>query len=153
MFLIALGNLYTCKTIIYHCDGERTWTTDMSDPNKDYNKTFYFAKTTLSHLDLVLNVPGSTQPLPAVETSSHVENIESDSDVQITKVVPGNYFQGDRFVKTEHQSENSVNEVNVSENIPLLILKKSVQMKQKRRVHMVQVLSLIVISAAMTSTI
>ena len=39
--------LETCvlvKLIIYHCDGERLWTTDMSDPNKDYNKTLYFAK-------------------------------------------------------------------------------------------------------------
>ena len=67
LFLIALGNSYTCKTIIYHCDGERTWTADVSDPKKDYNKTLHFAKTNLSHLDLVLNVPGFIQPLPTVE--------------------------------------------------------------------------------------
>ena len=124
LFLIALGNSYTCKTIIYHCDGERTWTTDISDRNKDYSKTLYFAKTNLSQLVLVLNVPGSSKPLPTVETNPRVENIESDSDVEITKVVPGNLFQEYIFVKTEHQSENSDNEVNVSEDIPTSNLKK-----------------------------
>ena len=48
----------------------------MSDPTKDYNKTLCFAKTNLSHLDLELNVPGSTQPLPNVETNLRVEIIE-----------------------------------------------------------------------------
>ena len=124
LLLIALGNSYTCKTIIYHCDGERTWTTYMPDENKDYNKTLYFAKTNLSHLDLVLNVPGSTQPLPTVETSPHVENIRSDSDVEITKVVPGNLFQEDRFAKTKHPSENFDNEINLSQDIPTSKLKK-----------------------------
>ena len=70
----------------------------MNDPNKDYNKNLYFAKTNLSLLDLVLNVPGSTQPLPTVETTPHVENIELDLEVEITKVIPGNLFQKDRFV-------------------------------------------------------
>ena len=59
----------------------------MSDPNKDYNKTLYFANTNLSHLDLVLNVPGSNELLPNVETSPHVENTGSNSDVEMTKVV------------------------------------------------------------------
>ena len=70
----------------------------MSDPNKDYNKTLYFWKTNLSRLDLILNVPGSTQPLPTVEATPRLENIESDLEVEITKVVPGNLFQGDRFI-------------------------------------------------------
>ena len=136
LFLIAFGNSYTCKTIIYLCDGERTWMTDMRDPNKDCNKTLYFAKTNLSHLDLALNVPGSTQPLPTVETSPHVENIESDSDVEITKIVPGNLVQEDRFVKTGHQSENSDNEINVSEDIPTSNLKKvSANETQARSTH------------------
>ena len=74
--LIALGNSHTCKTIIYYCEGESKWTTNMSDPTKDYNKTLCFAKTNLSHLDLELNVPGSTQPLPNVETNLRVEIIE-----------------------------------------------------------------------------
>ena len=47
----------------------------MSDPTKDYNKTLCFAKPN-SHLDLELNVPGSTQPLPNVETNLCVEIIE-----------------------------------------------------------------------------
>ena len=150
LFLIALGNSYTCKTIIYHCDSERTWTTDICDPNKDYNKTLYFAKTNLSHLDLVLNVPGSTQPLPTVETNPRVENIESDSDVEITKVVPGNLFQEDIFVKTEHQPENSDNEINVSEDIPTSNLKKVIANETQAKSTHGATLALIVIIAATT---
>ena len=77
----------------------------------------------MSYLELV-HLPGSTQPLPTVETNPHVENIELDSDVEIKKVVPGNLFQEDILVKTEHQSENSDNEINVSEDIPTSKLKK-----------------------------
>ena len=44
-------------------------------------------------------------------------------EIEITKVVPGNLFQEDRFVKTEQQSENSDNEVNVSQHIPTSYLK------------------------------
>ena len=151
---------------------------------KDYNKTLYFAKRNLSYSDLVLNVPGSAQPLPTVETNPRVENIESDMEIEITKVetsphveniesdleieiikaeknprveniesdleieiikaetsprventeldleikvtkvVPGNLFQEDRFVKTEQQSENSDNEVNVSQDISTSYLKE-----------------------------
>ena len=58
-----------------------------------------------------------------VQRSPHVENIELDLEIQITKVVPGNLFQEDRFVKTEQQSENSDNEVNVSQDIPTSYLK------------------------------
>ena len=32
----------------------------------------------------------------------------------MTRVVPGNVFQENRFIKTEQQSKNSENEVNVS---------------------------------------
>ena len=67
---------------------------------------------------------GSTQALPTVETNPRVENIDSDSDVEITKVVPGNVFQEDMFVKTDHQPENSDNEITVSEDIPTFNLKK-----------------------------
>ena len=59
----------------------------MSDPNKDYSKTLYFAKTNLSHLDIVLNIPGSTQPLPTVETSPRVENIRCRS-LNVSQNIP-----------------------------------------------------------------
>ena len=39
-------------------------------------------------------------------------------------VIPGNLFQEDRFVDVEQQSENSDNEVNVSQDIPSSNLKK-----------------------------
>ena len=41
----------------------------MSGSTKGYNKTLYLAKTNLPHLDLEINVPGSGQPLPNVETN------------------------------------------------------------------------------------
>ena len=50
LFLIALGNSYTCKTIIYHCDGERTWTTDMSDPKKKITKKPYILQKQICHI-------------------------------------------------------------------------------------------------------
>ena len=69
LLLVALGNSYTCKTIIYHCKGESKQTTNMSDSTKGYNKILYLAKTNLPHLDLEIDVPGSAQPLPNVETN------------------------------------------------------------------------------------
>ena len=41
----------------------------MSDSTKGYNKTLYLAKTNLPHLDLEIDVTGSAQPLPNVETN------------------------------------------------------------------------------------
>ena len=61
----------------------------------------YILQKQICHI--VLIIPGSTQPLPTVETSPRVENTESDLEIEITKVVPGNLFQEDRFVKTEQQ--------------------------------------------------
>ena len=42
----------------------------------------------------------------------------------MTRVVPGNVFQENRFIKTEQQSENLENEVNVSHDILTSNLKK-----------------------------
>ena len=71
-----------------------------------------------------------------VQTSPHVENIELDLEIQITKVVPGNLFQEDRFVKTGQQSENSYNEVNVSQDISTSYLKKvSANKTQAKSTH------------------
>ena len=43
----------------------------------------------------------------------------------MTRVVPGNVFQENRFIKTEQQSKNSENEVNVSQDILTPNLKKA----------------------------
>ena len=43
----------------------------------------------------------------------------------MTRVVPGNVFQENRFIKTEQQSKNSENEVNVSQDILTSNLKKA----------------------------
>ena len=43
----------------------------------------------------------------------------------MTRVVPGNVFQENRFIKTEQQSKNSENEVNLSQDILTPNLKKA----------------------------
>ena len=52
LFLIALGNSYTCKTVIYHCDGERTWKTDMSDPKKKITIKPYILQKEICHIQI-----------------------------------------------------------------------------------------------------
>ena len=54
----------------------------------------------------------------------------------MTRVVPGNVFQENRFIKTEQQSKNSENEVNVSQDILTPSLKKaSVNETQAKSPH------------------
>ena len=54
--MIALGNAYNCRTIIYECATTHLWTTDLSKDNGNYEKTLYFAKTGCNHLDVVIPV-------------------------------------------------------------------------------------------------
>ena len=54
VFLIALANSYTCNTIVYRCTEKDTWTTNISNPEKHYTKTLYFAMSDKDHVDLVL---------------------------------------------------------------------------------------------------
>ena len=54
----------------------------------------------------------------------------------MTRVVPGNVFQENRFIKTEQQSKNLENEVNVSHDILTSNLKKvSVNETQAKSAH------------------
>ena len=55
LFLIALGNSYACNTIVYRCTEKDTCPTNISNPEKHYTKTLYFAATDKDHVDLVLN--------------------------------------------------------------------------------------------------
>ena len=68
----------------------------------------------------------------------------------MTRVVPGNVFQENRFIKTEQQVENLENKVNVSHDILTSNLKKVSVNETQVRVHMVKVLALILIIAVMT---
>ena len=54
----------------------------------------------------------------------------------MARVVPGNVFQENRFIKTEQQSKNLENEVNVSHDILTSNLKKvSVNETQAKSAH------------------
>ena len=53
--VIALGNSYTCNTIVYSCTEKDIRATNINKTEKRYPKKLYFAKTDKDHLDLVLN--------------------------------------------------------------------------------------------------
>ena len=74
LFLIALGNAYNCHTIIYECTRTHLWTTDLSEDNGKCEKTLYFAKTDLNHLEVVI---------PAEPTETR--NDSNDTDVYRSK--------------------------------------------------------------------
>ena len=85
LFLIALGNSYACNTIVYRCTEKDTWTTNISNPEKHYTKTLYFAMTDKDHVDLVLNT--DDQRVESDRQDNRISS-ESDSDIEITKYVP-----------------------------------------------------------------
>ena len=100
LFLIALENSYACNTIVYRCTEKDTWTTNISNPEKHYTKTLYFAMTDKDHVDLVLNTDDQR-----VESDRQDNRISSgsDSDIEITKYVSPlrsrrSGFKGDRFM-------------------------------------------------------
>ena len=55
LFLMALGNAYQCRIIVYKCTETNKWTNDLRNNKTQYEKVLYFAKTELSHLDLVVD--------------------------------------------------------------------------------------------------
>ena len=85
LLLIALGNSYACKTIVYRCTEKDTWTTNINNAEKHYSKTLYFVMTDKDHVDLILNTDDRR-----VESERQDNKIlsESDSDIEITKYVP-----------------------------------------------------------------
>ena len=85
LFLIALGNSYVCNTMVYRCTEKDTWTNNISNPEKHYTKTLYFAMTDKDHVHLVLNTDDQR-----VESERQDNRIspESDSDIEIAKYVP-----------------------------------------------------------------
>ena len=55
LFLMALSNAYQCRIVIYNCTETNTWTNDLRNNKAQYEKFLHFAKTELSHLDLVVD--------------------------------------------------------------------------------------------------
>lgn len=95
---------YTCKS---------TWTRNMSNPSKIYEKSLYFALHTLCllHLDLVVNTNNTKEKLPA-----NPQQIDSDSDIEITKVIPGTTDGVTTSVKQEKQTDECSNNVSNVQN-------------------------------------
>ena len=54
LFLMTLGNAYNCRIIIYECARTHLCSTDLSKVNGHFEKTLYFAKINLNHLDVVI---------------------------------------------------------------------------------------------------
>ena len=52
--MTCFGNAYNCHAIIYECTRTHLWTTDLSKDIGNYEKTLYFAKTDLNHLNVVI---------------------------------------------------------------------------------------------------
>ena len=75
--------------MIYECTRTHSWTTDLSKDSGNYEKTLYFAKTDLNHLDVVI----PAEPTETESDSNHTDVVpeqietEPDDDVVIIKVV------------------------------------------------------------------
>ena len=68
------------QNCIYEYTKINTWTNDLRNNKRQYEKVLYFAKTELSHLDLVVD-------------SKNIRNIDlltesSDLEIKISKFVP-----------------------------------------------------------------
>ena len=87
--MIALGNAYNCRTIIYECTRTHLRTTALSKDNGNYEKTLYFAKIDLNHLDVVIPVELTETGNDSNDIDVEPEQIEiePDDDVIIAKVV------------------------------------------------------------------
>ena len=101
---MALGNAYQCRIIVYECTETNTWTNDLRNNKAQYDKVLYFAKTELSHLDLVVDSKKIGNPDLFTESS--------DSEIQITKVIPANEQNNNRSTSTQIE----IKEENISEN-------------------------------------
>ena len=85
LFLIALGNLFACKTIVFRVTEKNEWTTNISNPDKIYDKTLYFGMTGVDHIDLVLD---TNETLLKNKKVNFGEISGSDSEIEITNYIP-----------------------------------------------------------------
>ena len=94
--MTALGKAYDCRTITYECTRTHLWTTDLSKSNKEYEKTLYFSKTDLNHLDVVIPAEPTEAGNDCNDTDVVPELTETDpgDDLIITKVFNSNFLAG-----------------------------------------------------------
>ena len=123
LFLIALGNAYNCRLIIYECTSTHFLTTDLS--KVAVNKTLYFAKTDLNHLDVVVPAEPTETGNDSDDTDVVPEQIEAepDDDVIITKVVESSLdevkFLGRKSIKIESDESQCEDNSNKDSEINL----------------------------------
>ena len=127
IFLHALGNAFKSNTVIFQVDDARACKTDLSDDEKPYDYTLYFARSG-NHLNAVLVVPktsmneGHDDESHGGESHDEVDSgdisaetskccTDSDSDLEIITVIPGNGIDVSKtIVKTEKQDCNTTQE-------------------------------------------
>ena len=80
LFLMTLGNAYNCRIIIYECTRTHLCSTDLSKVNGHYEKTLYFAKTNLNHLDVVIQAEPPETGNYSNDTDVVLEQIETEPD-------------------------------------------------------------------------
>ena len=54
MFLAALGNTFKMNIKVFQSDCHKCWITDLSDKQKRYNTTLYFARSLSPHVDAII---------------------------------------------------------------------------------------------------
>ena len=54
MFLVALGNMFKVNIKVFQSDCHKSWITDLSDKQKSYNTTLYFARGLSLHGDAII---------------------------------------------------------------------------------------------------
>ena len=106
---MALGNAYQSRIVVYECTETNTWTNDLRNNKTQYEEVLYFAKTELSHLDLVVD-------------SKKIGNTDlftecSDSEIKITKVVPAGEPNNNNPTEINTKQEN-VSEIQITKVIP-----------------------------------
>ena len=99
-FLMALGNAFKCKIVVFQASVDRCWTVNLSKENEMLPKTLYFARGVSDHLDPVV---------PLQEDSS-------DSDIEILRVIEGTKPPFCLNVKTEKIDSDNSDDVIICKN-------------------------------------
>ena len=112
---------------VYEFTETDTWTNDPRKNKTQYEKVLYFAKTELSHLDLIVDLKKIRNPDLFPESSDSEIDItklvlagesnnnnpteinskqEDVSNIQITKVIPGNEQNNNSPTEIDNKAEN-----------------------------------------------
>ena len=100
-FLIALGNALGCKTVILQSSPKECWTVDLNKDDDGFSITLYFARSTSDHFDAVVPI-------------NKKQMLDSDSDIEIVKVVESSIRSPSTRVKSERfHSDDSGDEISI----------------------------------------